>query len=112
MNRAQAAEGGSTANTLRGEATILIDGAPHLLRPSFDALVRAEDELGPLFALVERAGEGQLKLAEIAGLFWHCLAPRAGVSREALGEAVLAMGLTEAAKPLRVLLGEILRGRP
>lgn len=99
-------------NSLRGEAALVIDGSPRLLRPSFDALVRAEEELGPLFALVERAGEGQLKLAEIAGLFWHCLADRAAVSREGVGEAVLALGLAEAARPLRVLLGEILRGRP
>jgi hypothetical protein len=90
----------------------MIDGEARLLRPSFDALVRAEEELGPLFALVERAGEGQLRLTEIAGLFWHCLADRAELTREAVGEAVVAMGLAEAARPLRVLLGEILRGKP
>lgn len=100
------------SNPVRGEASILIDGIERKLRPSFDALVRAEEELGPLFALVERAGEGRLKLAEIAGLFWHCLADRAGLSPETIGEAVVAMGLAEAAKPLRVLLGEILRGQP
>lgn len=96
---------------MRGEAAITIGGAVHKLRPTFDALVRAEEELGPLFALVERAGEGQLRLAEIAALFWHCLAePR--VARDQVGEAVIAMGLAEAAKPLRMLLSEILRGRP
>ncbi len=111
MSNAQAAAGGSTANNLRGEAAIIIDGSPCLLRPSFDALVRAEEELGPLFALVERAGEGQLRLSEIAALFWHCLADRADLTREGVGEAVLTMGLAEAARPLRALLGEILRGR-
>ena len=98
-------------NPLRGEAAILVNGVAHRLRPSFDALVRAEEELGPLFALVERAGEGQLRLAEMTALFWHCLADPAALTRERVGEAVLAMGLAEAAKPLRVLLGEILRGR-
>ena len=97
---------------VRGEAAIIVNGVERLLRPSFDALVRAEEELGPLFALVERAGEGQLRLSEIAGLFCHCLADRDGLSRDAMGEAVLTMGLAEAARPLRVLLGEILRGRP
>lgn len=101
----------AASNPVRGEAAILVDGAPRLLRPSFDALVRAEEELGPLFALVERAGEGQLRLSEIAALFWHCLADRADLTREAVGDSVVAMGLAEAAKPLRVLLGEILRGR-
>ncbi len=98
-------------NSARGEAAIHVNGRELVLRPSFDALCRAEEELGPLFALVERAGTGQLRLAEIAGLFWHCLARPAAVSREELGEAVLAMGLAAAAKPLKTLLGQILRGR-
>jgi hypothetical protein len=99
------------ANPIRGEAAISINGRAFLLRPSFTALVAAEDELGPLFALVERAGGGELRLSEIAALFWHCLGEREGLSREAVGNAVLAMGLAEAAKPLRILLGEILKGR-
>ena len=39
-----------------------IGGATHVLRPSFGALVAAEAELGPLFALVERAADGRLAL--------------------------------------------------
>lgn len=100
-----------TANPLRGEAAIEVAGALRLLRPSFTALVAAEDELGPLFALVERAGNGELRLSEMASLFWHCLARRDGLTREGVGDAVIAMGLAQAAKPLRVLLGEILKGR-
>ncbi len=101
----------SAANPLRGEACLPVAGRPYTLRPSFDALVRAEEELGPLFALVERAGDGQLRLGEIAGLFWHCVHERGDLTREQVGQAVLAMGLAEAAKPLRALLGEILRGQ-
>ena len=101
----------SEANPLRGEAAIVIGGRRHVLRPSFHALVCAEEELGSLFALIERTGEGQLRLSEIAALFWHCLAEPGGLSREAVGEAVLAQGLAESAKPLRLLLGEVLRGR-
>ncbi|MBN8501961.1 MAG: gene transfer agent family protein [Sphingomonadales bacterium] len=100
-----------TANPLRGEASLPLAGSPRLLRPSFSALVAAEEELGPLFALVERAGAGQLKLAEMATLFWHCLCERDGLSREAVGEAVIGIGLAEASKPLRVLLAQILQGR-
>ena len=98
-------------NALRGEAAIRIAGETHVLRPSFTALVAAEEELGPLFALVERAANGELRLAEIAALFWHCLQSREGLTREAVGEAILAGGLPAATKPLRALLGAILQGR-
>ena len=98
------------ANPYRGEAMLIVAGAPRLLRPSFAALVAAEEELGPLFALVERAGAGQLRLTEMAALFWHCLASRDGLDRDAVGCAVLQQGLAAASKPLRVLLGQILQG--
>ena len=98
------------ANALRGEAGIPIGGRDHVLRPTFAALVAAEEELGSLFALVERAGEGRLRLTELAALFWHCLAERDGVTREQLGEAVAGLGLAAASKPLRVLLQQILQG--
>ncbi|MFW2350236.1 gene transfer agent family protein [Qipengyuania sp.] len=114
MNGAQTAAGGSasqrSSNAVRGETSLAVAGMPYLLRPTFDALVRAEEELGPLFALVERAGEGQLRLAEIAALFWHCLAEPGELTRETVGQAVLDQGLAAAAKPLRALLGEILKG--
>ncbi|WP_370177309.1 gene transfer agent family protein [Alteriqipengyuania sp.] len=101
----------SNANVLRGEACIRIAGEVRTLRPSFTALVAAEEELGPLFALVERAGGGELRLAEIATLFWHCLDSREGLTRDAVGEAVLANGLAASTKPLRALLAAILQGR-
>ena len=101
----------SQPNTLRGEAAIRIAGELRTLRPSFSALVAAEEELGPLFALVERAGSGELRLSEIAALFWHCLDNRDGLTREAVGEAILAGGLAAATKPLRALLAAILQGR-
>ena len=100
-----------SANPLRGEASIRIAGEVRTLRPSFAALVAAEEELGPLFALVERASEGQLRLAEIATLFWHCLQSRDGLTRDGVGEAILAGGLAAATRPLRALLAAILQGR-
>lgn len=101
----------SQPNPYRGETGLTVAGTTRLLRPSFTALVAAEEELGPLFALVERAGEGQLRLAEMAALFWHCLDSRDGLTREQVGEAVLAQGLAQSSKPLRTLLGQILQGR-
>lgn len=99
-----------TANPLRGEATLPIGGMARLLRPTFTALVAAEEELGPLFALVERAGAGELRLAEMAALFWHCLAHRESIAREAVGEAVMEQGLAACSVPLRALLSQILKG--
>jgi hypothetical protein len=100
------------ANAARGEAAIKIENAAIMLRPTFAALIAAEEELGPLFALVERAASGELKLAEMVALFWHCRfdAP-AGLTREVFSEAVAAGGLAAATPALKVLLGQILGGR-
>jgi len=103
--------GVAAANPARGEALLTLGDRAHLLRPSFAALVAAEEELGPLFALVERAGSGQLRLGEIASLFWHCLADRGALTRDEVGEAVLSVGLAGAAVPLRAVLQQILQGR-
>jgi len=101
-----------SANLARGEATVRVGGAALVLRPSFAALVAAEQELGPLFALVERAASGALGIGELVALFWHCLAERPdGLTRDAFGEGVAAGGLANATPALRVLLGQILGGR-
>jgi hypothetical protein len=100
------------ANALRGEASILVDNAPVMLRPSFAALVAAEDEVGPLFDLVERAANGRLKLAEMVALFWHCVEDGpAELTRDAFSDAVAGAGLAAATPPLKMLLGQILAGR-
>ena len=99
------------ANPVRGEATLVIRGDACVLRPTFAALVAAEDELGPLFALVERASAGQLRLGELSALFWHCLVNRGALTREDVGEAVAVQGLAAVAAPLRALLVQILQGQ-
>lgn len=101
-----------SANPARGEASLRVAGAALVLRPSFAALVAAEQELGPLFALVERAADGRLALGEMVALFWHCLHERPeGLTREAFGEGVAAGGLAAATPALKLLLGQILAGR-
>ncbi len=100
-----------SANPVRGEAVLRVGGAELALRPSFGALVAAEEELGPLFALVERAAAGGLRLGELVALFWHCLRDRPeGLTREALGEAVAGQGLARVTPALRMLLSQILQG--
>jgi Phage tail tube protein, GTA-gp10 len=96
------------ANMARGEAEV----AGIMLRPSFAALVAAEEELGPLFALVERAAAGALKLSEMAALFWHCRFNVADdLTREAFCETLANAGLAAATPALKILLGQILGGR-
>jgi hypothetical protein len=98
-------------NPVRGEAALSVAGREHVLRPTFAALVATEQELGSLYALVERASEGRLRLSEVAALFWHCLAEPDSLTREQVSEAVLETGLARCAAPLRCLLGQILQGR-
>jgi hypothetical protein len=98
-----------TANPARGEASLAVGGETILLRPSFAALVAAEDELGPLFALVERAADGRLTLAEMAALFAHCAG--GAITREQIGEAIAEQGLAKVTPALKLLLTQILQGR-
>lgn len=103
------------ANPHRGEIELVLDGVAHVLRPTFSALVAAEQELGPLLGLVERASGGELKLGEIVALFWHCLRDRndpgtEAADREAFAEAVIRTGLAACAGPLKALLVQVLKG--
>jgi hypothetical protein len=101
-----------SANPARGEAVLHLENAALMLRPTFAALVAAEAEIGPLFALVERAASGALTLSEMVALFWHCLAERPdGLTREAFGEAVAKAGLAAVTPALKMLFGQILGGR-
>ena len=88
-----------------------MDGRDFVLRPSFENLIAAEEELGSLFALVERASDGQLPLGEIACLLWHCLSCEDRPTRAAVGAAVTAIGLIKATAPVRVILAQALQGQ-
>ena len=102
----------SSANPHRGEGGLEVAGELLVLRPSFSALVAAEQELGPLFALVERASEGKLGLQEIAALFDHLSGGRpAAITRERIGEAIVEKGLAGITPTLKLVLAQVLQGR-
>jgi hypothetical protein len=102
----------SEANRRRGEASIDVGGERLLLRPSFNALVAAEEELGSLFGLVERAAEGALRLQEIVALFDHLSRGRPpAITRERIGEAVVEKGLVGISPMLKLVLSQVLKGR-
>ncbi|WP_265561942.1 gene transfer agent family protein [Sphingomicrobium arenosum] len=101
------------ANEARGEAAFRVGDATLVLRPSFEALVAAEEELGPLFALCDRASEGRVSIGELAILFDHLSrhARPTAVDREAIGNALVTGGLAAAMPILRTILVQILQGR-
>lgn len=99
-----------TANAIRGEAEITIEGQRYVLRPTFEALVAAEEDLGSLFGLVERASQGSLSVSEITTLLWHCLPKQDRPPREMLGQCVISMGLLAATTPIRNILAQVLKG--
>ena len=102
----------TSANPYRGEASIEGGGETLVLRPTFSALIAAEEELGSLFEIVERAAEGLLKLQQIVALFDHLSRGRpAAITRERIGDAVVDKGLTGISPTLKIVLGQILQGR-
>jgi len=101
-----------SANPYRGEASIDVAGETLVLRPTFASLVAAEEELGSLFEIVERAAEGGLKLQQIVALFDHLSRGRPkAITRERIGDAVIEKGLTGVTPILKVVLTQILQGR-
>ena len=102
----------AVANAIRGEASLVLGGIEHVFRPTFTALVAAEGEIGPLFAAVERAAGGKIKLDELVALLWHCLAPGAPpLTRETFAEAIVNAGLSAVTPVLKTLLTQILAGK-
>ena len=101
-----------SANPHRGEASIAVAGETLVLRPSFSALIAAEEELGSLFEIVERAAEGALKLNHIVALFDHLSRGRPkAITRERIGDAVVEKGLAGVTPTLKIVLTQILQGR-
>jgi len=99
------------ANSLRGEEKFEVGARCFLLRPSFENLVAAEDEIGSLFALVERASDGSLTLSEMSALIWHCIEADPRPDRAEVGKSVLEKGLIETTKPVRAILSQVLKGQ-
>jgi hypothetical protein len=97
-------------NPARGDVALVLGGQTYCLRPSYQALVAAEAEIGPLFAVIERTCEGRLTLAEMSALLWHCLDNPSGFTRDTFGAALVAEGLAAVTPSLRALLEQVLAG--
>ena len=77
--------------------------------PSYAALIAAEAELGSLFALVESAAEGRLKLADMIALLWHCRCDDA-LTRDGMGALAVDIGLARITPLFRQLIEQALGG--
>lgn len=93
-------------NPLRGEVSLPLDGRTVVLRPTFSALLAAEQEIGSLFQMLDRAGSGDVRLTDISGLFWHCAADP-GCDRPVFEGRLLAVGAAALLEAYRALLGAI-----
>lgn len=102
-----------TANPYRGEACLQVGDEAIIIRPTFGALVSAEEELGPLFAVVERAASGELGIREITALFDHLSREgrSSGIDRDQIGKAIVDEGLVGVSPQLKLVLGQILQGQ-
>lgn len=99
------------ANPVRGEVALQLGDRTVCLRPSFTALVRAEAELGSLPRLVERAADGDVRVADAAALFWHCRTEDGTAEdRRDFEEAVVSAGLRPLLATYRALLAAIFSG--
>jgi hypothetical protein len=100
----------TAANPERGEVVLrLACGEEVVLRPSFEALVAAEAEAGSLQTLLERAAAGDVRLADMAALFWACHRDRTR-DRCDFEAAIAAAGLAETVPAYRRLLMQVFAG--
>ncbi|MGL6043741.1 MAG: gene transfer agent family protein [Sandaracinobacteroides sp.] len=97
----------SGANSLRGEVILRLGSGDRLLRPTFAALVAAETEIGSLFRLLERVAAEDVRLTEMAALFWHCLADKG--ERVQFEEELVAAGPATLLPTYRALLVAVFR---
>ncbi|MEO0413211.1 MAG: gene transfer agent family protein [Pseudomonadota bacterium] len=99
------------ANPHRGEVLLTLGQSQYRLRPSFQALAEAEETTGSLIALIERAGQGKIMIADIAALL-HACAKAGGhdVRFEVFSEEILRAGLAAVAVPTQQLLKAIMGG--
>ncbi|TPE58519.1 gene transfer agent family protein [Sandaracinobacter neustonicus] len=101
-----------SANPVRGEVALPLGGVARVLRPSFSALVAAEEEAGSLFLMLDRAASGQARISDMSALFWNCLGDRQdGEGRASFEAALLAQGVAALLPVYRALLSAVFGGR-
>ncbi len=101
----------TAANLARGEVGLSLPSGACVLRPTFSSLVSAEEEVGSLLALLDRAGCGDVRLGDIGPFFWHALRRPVPWPDRAQFEAELVdVGLKALLPPYRQLLAAVFGG--
>lgn len=100
------------ANPARGEVALSLGAHDFVLRPTFEALMQIEEELGSVFALIERVSENQVRLSDIVCVVWLCaVAGGADLGREDMGRLIVKDGMTKVTPAFRAVLLMALAGR-
>lgn len=99
------------ANPIRGEVSLSLGERKFRLRPTFEALVRIEQEVGSLFAVVERTTSFQVTLKDVVTVLWSCaVAGGADVEMSEMGELIAENGISAATPAFRAILTSALAG--
>jgi hypothetical protein len=105
-----------TANKVRGEIELMLDGTPFVLRPSYQAIEAFQSDTGRgLLDLARRADAGDLTTSEIAAVATRCIQAEGrerkdqnliGVNSRKVGELIVSApgGIVLALRQLAVLL--------
>lgn len=103
-----------TANPERGEIEVDIEGVPHVLRPSYEAIVAIEKATGRgLVQLAQAAGDGSLAVDDAAIIVTECVRAhgRATGNRDlteyrvgTVAAALVETGVIQVQKRLELLL--------
>ena len=90
---------------------ITLDGKNYVLRPSFDALKRIEQELeSSVTALARKLVDGMLTLEETATIIAHCI--EQDIDRAFIGEALVQGELVHATHAIAAMFAQILLSFP
>jgi Phage tail tube protein, GTA-gp10 len=97
----------SGINTVRGEVAL----GTFVFRPGYTALVAAENEIGSLFALLERTSDNSVTLTDMMALLWHCLRDAPAVlTREGFADTLCTHGLAKITPVYRQVIEAALVG--
>lgn len=101
-----------SGNPHRGDLSFAVDGRTYVLRPTFAAVVAAEQEIGSLLALAAQAQNG-LSFEKAVALLHHChlAADPAGPDREAFGAILMEHGFMPSLALFKQLMTDLLGGQ-